>query len=797
MKGSIHRLLLAALFATGCCGGTDGPGTRAVVIGIDGADWQVIDELAAEGGMPNLKALQQRGAWGRIETLRDIALSPVIWTSVATGKTATKHGVAWFLVDQEDGTRAPVRSTNRRARAIWNILAENGRRPAVLGWWATYPAEDVGGGVVVSDALGYHGFGATARGAAAGRKTHPPELLERADARMPALQQITFDFARRFLHLSAEDYRAEAFDPAWSAEPDPANPVHLFQQYAATARGYTAIAEDLLAGEDHDLFMVYFEQIDSFSHLFMKHAPPRLPWIEEAEHDRYRDVVKEWYRYQDEILGRLLATIDLETTAVFVLSDHGFKSGERRIKSERAVDVRKAHLDHETHGILIAAGPHLRRGEQVSGASVLDVTPTLLHYLGLPVGRDMDGKVLEGLFEPAFLEEHPIRYVATWEGPGKTADEAPPEPVDADEIARQERALRALGYLGGGEDESAGASTNAGASPEPGESSPEIHNNLGRSHLARGDLEAAAGEFERALALSPGNAGALLNLADIERVRGRVERAEHYVQRALAADPGSIGALGQLAQIRRDQGDLEDSIRLYREGLRLDDSQPALFIGLGDSLQRAGRLDEAEQAFESALALDPDSFVAHYNLGVVHLARGGLDAAAARFEQALELQPSHPRAAHALNNLGDLHLRRGDREAAAEHFRRAAEAGPDHLESRYNLGVLHLQAGDFAAAAAALAEAAALSPNHEAVNASLGMAYLLGGRNPEAHRSFLLVRRLYPRNWVAALGLALLHAGAKEEPEARGLLAEAIALGGEAARAEAGNYPVLEGLLPR
>ncbi|MCP4204902.1 MAG: hypothetical protein GY769_23585, partial [bacterium] len=79
--------------------------TRAVVIGIDGADWKIIEALAAEGEMPNLMGLRERGTWGPIETLNDVPLSPVIWTSVATGKTPAKHGVTWFMVDQPDGTR--------------------------------------------------------------------------------------------------------------------------------------------------------------------------------------------------------------------------------------------------------------------------------------------------------------------------------------------------------------------------------------------------------------------------------------------------------------------------------------------------------------------------------------------------------------------------------------------------------------------------------------------------------------------------------------------------------------------
>ena len=53
-------------------------------------------------------------------------------------------------------------------------------------------------------------------------------------------------------------------------------------------------------------------------------------------------------------------------------------------------------------------------------------------------------------------------------------------------------------------------------------------------------------------------------------------------------------------------------------------------------------------------------------------------------------------------------------------------------------------------------------PNHEAANATLAMAYLRKGRNQDAYRSFLLVRRLYPHNWVAPLGLAVLHAASDD-----------------------------------
>ncbi len=650
--------VLGAVLLLAACGSKDAVrdlGTRAVVIGIDGADWKIIDALAAEGRIPHLTRLRSMGVWGRIETLHDIPLSPVIWTSVATGKTAAKHGIAWFMVDQLDGTRVPVRSHNRKVKAIWNILADQRRRPVVVGWWATYPAEDVGKGAVISDALGFHGFGSTARGGAPESKAYPARLFEAANALVPAEQQVSAAFAQRFVHLTAEAYRNEMFDPARFPKSNPFNPIHLFQQYAVTAQGYTASARDLLAHRPYDLFMLYSEQVDSFSHLFMKYDPPRVEWVEVQEFERYRDVVREWYAYQDELLGQVLAEIDLEQTAVFVLSDHGFKSGERRIRSEETVDIKKAHLDHETHGIFLAAGPHLRRGEEIEGASVLDLTPTVLHYLGFPVAKDMDGKVLEGVFEPEFVTQNPIRYVTTYEEPPEgEALQAEEAEYSEEELAANRAALKALGYLGGSstggiDAEVTGQEDTAG---DQEESSPEIHNGLGRIHLRNGDLEKARQEFRKALELDRNNAEALLNLGAIERTEGRVAEAERLVKRALQVDPNSIAALSQLAEIRRDLGDLGEAIRLFEEALSIDDSQPFIYLGYGDVLQRGERFAEAEQAFRHVLELDPDSFKARYNLGVTYGNQGKEEAAIRWYEEALEVEPGNFEAAKASNNLG-------------------------------------------------------------------------------------------------------------------------------------------------
>ena len=118
-----------------------------VVVGVDGAEWRLINRLWNEGRLPHLRSIADRGVTAPIETFHKE--SPVIWTSVATGVYPDVHGITGFRVQAEDGDR-PVTSTLRRVPAIWNMVSTAGLRVAVLGWWATWPAEDVNG-VVVSD----------------------------------------------------------------------------------------------------------------------------------------------------------------------------------------------------------------------------------------------------------------------------------------------------------------------------------------------------------------------------------------------------------------------------------------------------------------------------------------------------------------------------------------------------------------------------------------------------------------------------------------------------------------------
>src|SRR5689334_12332839 len=122
------------------------PTRRILLIGWDAADWQVITPMLEAGQMPVLEKLIEEGVMGNIATLQPV-ISPMLWTSIATGKTADKHGVLGFTErDPESGEPRPFSSLSRKTKALWNIFQQAlGWRCHVSNWWASHPAEPLDG----------------------------------------------------------------------------------------------------------------------------------------------------------------------------------------------------------------------------------------------------------------------------------------------------------------------------------------------------------------------------------------------------------------------------------------------------------------------------------------------------------------------------------------------------------------------------------------------------------------------------------------------------------------------------
>ena len=118
---------------------------RLLLVGWDAADWKVIDPLLAAGQMPHLARIIEGGVRGNIATISP-PLSPMVWTSIATGKRPYKHGIHGFTEPTEDGLGVrPISNLGRKCKTFWNILHQHGKRSIVVGWWPSHPAEPIRG----------------------------------------------------------------------------------------------------------------------------------------------------------------------------------------------------------------------------------------------------------------------------------------------------------------------------------------------------------------------------------------------------------------------------------------------------------------------------------------------------------------------------------------------------------------------------------------------------------------------------------------------------------------------------
>jgi len=150
-------LALAAIAACGKETSSDAPRNKVLLIGLDGAEWDLIQPMVDAGQLPHFARLMNQGVHGKLRSLEPAAKSPAIWTTIATGKSPEEHGIDTF-VDEQGGL--PLTQNLRKVRALWNILSAVDRSVGVVGWLMSWPAEEVNG-FVVSDYLQYAAKGST------------------------------------------------------------------------------------------------------------------------------------------------------------------------------------------------------------------------------------------------------------------------------------------------------------------------------------------------------------------------------------------------------------------------------------------------------------------------------------------------------------------------------------------------------------------------------------------------------------------------------------------------------------
>ena len=352
---------------------------RVLIVGLDGASLRVVRPLLDQGELPNLAAIARDGVYGKLRSLMPIS-SPRIWNTVATGKIPSKHGIEGFAHLDAQGVQRLYLSTDRVAHALWNIASSAGLSVGVVNFWNTYPTERVNGVMISDHVLAKQIEGRTKMSKAAGTPeggsiTYPEAWNERVAALYDATERVS---------AAINPFEPGSGLPRWSNLKDL---TRRFEEDDKLVRMALEIEHDL----SPDLMMVLLPGIDRVSHFLWGVLEPPSLYPEglrpnDDEREAGKQALLQTYRQADELVGHLMASYD-DDDLVIVLSDHGFEAGTGMMVLTGTHESRAA-ID----GILFARGRGVPRGKPLGRLSVRDITPTVLVWLGLPLGDDMDGK---------------------------------------------------------------------------------------------------------------------------------------------------------------------------------------------------------------------------------------------------------------------------------------------------------------------------------------------------------------------------------------------------------------------
>ena len=388
---------------------------RVRIFALDGGSLGFIRQRVAIGQLPNFGRILDRGATIDLATMSPTQAEPV-WAAASTGKSAEKNGVrssasyrvnaadpvaadvlpdfcfASALPEQGWVTATPPTSSSLLARPLWDILADYGVPSGIAGWPVTHPAK-TDRGYVLSDRFD--------------EAASSPLRLADATAGDPS---TAVEIARQvFDRWQAAPWR----DILPALAPNQAETAVLM--HARWDRAYNDSAAELASQFAPRLTAVRYEGLAAIGHMHLREAQPEL-FGDSRRAAPQRSVLDQYYERIDAEVGeaiRGLAPGDL----LIVVSGFGMQPTPPTKRLLARVlgqpDITGTH-EPAPDGFLMAYGSNVASGQFPRG-SVVDLAPTVLYYMGVPVGRDMDGFVRRDLFLTTYALEHPVRYVATHE----------------------------------------------------------------------------------------------------------------------------------------------------------------------------------------------------------------------------------------------------------------------------------------------------------------------------------------------------------------------------------------------
>jgi Flp pilus assembly protein TadD len=596
-----------------------------IFIGLDGADWQLLDEYIANGSMPNLKKLVDTGAGGILETDYP-PLSPLVWTTMMTGAGPLDHAILDFTrFNPYTHEKEPITSDERHVPAVWNMLTFAGKTSAVFGLWATYAAEPVHG-INVSDRL-FTFLYAEAAAKPAGIVWPPSRQAWSEHTLADAERNTDIRKMREYLPSLTDDEFA-----ALAKRQNPyADPSAALRRILVETEVYWRLSEAYLGGlrKLPDLSIIYLQGTDTIGHVFAPFAPPKQPQVSQADYDRYNGVPARYFHEIDDLLGRYVTIAEEKGAMLMIASDHGFFWRDGRPTQISSTATATAAKWHRKEGIFVLHGPGIAAapGHPLRG-SVRQVCDTLLSLTGMPALAGAQ-PALPGA--PAALA--PLAY-----GPHFVRAASPPAPASGSAASEEIAKLKALGYIGS--NEATRSATGSGNDTKTA----GAFNNEGLILRNEHRIDEALAAFDRALAIDPGYASAMWNESEtLFDARRDLDRADSLLVASLQHGFGdAVKFLITRSLAYQHEGREPRSLQLLDAAVGAAQSEPELRMFRGRYRMDAHDCAGALADFRAAEQLRPTDALVFASEAVAQMCLGDNGAARSSIERSLQLDPNQP-----------------------------------------------------------------------------------------------------------------------------------------------------------
>lgn len=648
---------------------------KVLIIGWDAADWKMFNPLLEKNELPAVQKMIDDGVMGNLATLQPV-LSPMLWNSIATGKRPYKHGIYGFTeVNPHTNMVGPSLSTSRTCKAIWNMLSQEGYRTHVVNWFASHPAEPING-ICISEMFSKTPKDWEKDWPLGNSAVQPPELKELVEGLRLHPKELDGQLIQMFAkHVDELDQKTN---------PQVRMLANLISEAITIHNGITHILEH----EEWDFAAVYYGSIDHFSHGFMHYHPPQMPFVPDEEYRIFKDVIPNVIRFHDRMLERLVQLAGPDAT-IIVCSDHGFHSDHLRPLSTPAIPAGPA-IWHRDQGMIMMTGPNIKRDELIHGATLLDITPTVLQMFGLPIGRDMDGRPLI----ESFVESSPPDVIETWENrKGEHPDGMHTEQTSVSQ--EQSQAVLdqfvALGYIDPPEEDN---DKNVASAAR------ELEWNLARSYIDGGLIPQAVELLEKIVDECPERRDFTLTLSNCLTYMGMEKEGRELALTVLdAADPKQFSSLLARAELRLYENDFDAALEIL-DKIELESvdfssggggSMVSKYSVMGACFFRLGEMQRAVECFLMALEIDPDFPRAWLGIAKCYNRMDGQEEAAVDAAlRSVELEHSLADGHFALGiALG----RSGDEKRAVDAFNTVLQYVPNHLEAHRRISMIYKKLG--------------------------------------------------------------------------------------------------------